>query len=219
MDSQRGVLNTLLIPFILLSLCFIGLAAFAFWAYGSRQDYKDHTNQKIAAAVTTVKQQTEANDAKQYAKAAKYPLATFTGPASFADIVVQYPKTWSSYVAVEPTSGTPINGYFYPNTVPDIQNPTNTYALRIQLIEQSYSTVMQQFNGSVTGGRLKVAPYTLPKESSAIGSVLSGQIASNKQGTMVVVPILNMTLELWTESSGFQSDFTNLVLPNVTFQS
>lgn len=219
MDSQqRGALNVLLIPLLLLFICFLGLSAFTFWLYGQEQTYKNDTDQKVTAAVIIAKQQTRANDVKQYAQEAKYPLSTFTGPASFGNLAIKYPKTWSGYVAVNSTSSTPITGYFYPGIVPDITNSSNNYALRVQLLEQSYSTVMQGFAGNVTSGQLKVAPYTLPQVPNAIGSILHGQLTSNNQGSMVVVPILNMTLEVWTEAPQFESDFTNAVLPNVTFQ-
>jgi hypothetical protein len=216
--EQRGALDVLLVPFILLCMLLIGVGIFAYWAYGGRQDYKNNADQKIAAAVVTAKQQTEASDAQQYTQESKDPLATFVGPSSSGSVVVKYPKTWSAYVAQEPTSQNPIDGYFYPNVVPDITNPDNSYALRVQLLEQSYTSVMQQYTGLVTTGQLKITPYTLPKVPSVIGSYVQGQIEQNKQGSMVILPLLNMTLEVWTESSQFQSDFTTNVLPNLSFQ-
>jgi hypothetical protein len=217
-NQQRGALNVLLIPVILLSMLVIGVSAFAFWAYGSRQDYKNNTDQKINVAVTTAVQQSQAIDAQKYFQKEKDPLDTFAGPSSFGSVVFKYPRTWSAYVPEESTSQTPINGYFYPGVVPDTSSQANAYALRIQLMEQSYATSMQQFSGNVSNGQLAVSQYTLPKLPNVIGSKLQGQLANNKQGTMVVVPLLNMTLEIWTESSQFQSDFINTVLPSLTFQ-
>lgn len=217
-DQQRGTLDVLLVPVILLSVLLIGAAVFGYWAFTGRQNYKNNTDQMVTAAVNTAVQQTEKNDATQYAQEEKYPLASFTGPSSFASISFKYPKTWSAYVAEEPTSSTPINGYFYPAIVPDVTNQNNAYALRVQLVEQSYSSVMQQYDGSVSSGSLSVSQYTPPKLPTVIGSMLKGQIATNKQGAMVILPVLNMTLEIWTESSQFQSDFVNSVLPNLTFE-
>jgi hypothetical protein len=217
-NQQRGTLDVLLLPLILLFIFLIGVSVFAFWAYGSRQDYKTNVDQKIDAAVQSAVQQAQASDAKQYNQAAKYPLATFTGPSTFGNVTFKYPKTWSAYVAEEPTSQTPVDGYFYPAIVPDITNSSNNYALRVQLIEQSYANSMQQFAGGVSSGQLAVSQYTLPKLPNVIGSMLQGQLSPNNQGTMVVLPLLNMTLEVWTESPQFQSDFTNNVLSNLTFQ-
>jgi hypothetical protein len=217
-NQQRGILNVLLIPVIFLVVLFIGVSAFAFWAYSSRQDYKNNVDQKIDTAVQSAVQLAQSADAKQYAQEAKYPLATFTGPSTFGSVTFQYPKTWSGYVAEESNSQTPINGYFYPAIVPDVTNTTNNYALRVQLLEQSYTDSMQQLAGNVSNGKLAVSQYTLPKLPNVIGSMLQGQISSNNQGTMVVLPLLNMTLEVWTEAPQFESDFTNIILPNLTFQ-
>jgi hypothetical protein len=219
MDTkQRGTLNVLLVPVITLSILLIGIGAFAYWAYGSRQDYKNNTDQKINTAVTAAVQQTESLDAQKYFQEAKNPLATFSGPSSFASVSFKYPKTWSAYVPEDTTSQTPINGYFYPGVVPDVSNQSNAYALRVQLIEQPYATSMQQYTGQVTSGQISVSQYVLPKLPNVIGSKLQGQLTSTKQGTMVILPLLNMTLEVWTESSQFESDFTNSVLPSLTFQ-
>jgi multidrug efflux pump subunit AcrA (membrane-fusion protein) len=219
MDSQqRGTLDVLLIPVILLALLFIGTAAFGFWAFSSRQNYKNNANQMATTAVNSAVQQTESNDSAKYAQESKYPLQTFTGPSSFASISFKYPKTWSAYVVQESSSSTPINGYFYPGIVPDVTNPSNAYALRVQLLEESYSDVLQQYAGQVNSGALTDAQYTAPKLPNVIGSKLQGQISSDKRGTMVILPVLNMTLEIWTESSQFQSDFANSVLSNLTFQ-
>jgi hypothetical protein len=217
-NQQRGTLNVLLIPVISLSIILIGVAVFAYWAYGSRQNYKNNTTQIVNTAVTSAVQQTENVDAQKYFQEAKDPLDTFTGPSAFASVSFKYPKTWSAYVPEQSTGETPINGYFYPGVVPDVENQANAYALRIQLIEQPYATSMQQFSGEVSSGQLSVAQYIAPKLPNVIGSKLQGQLTSNKQGTMVVLPLLNMTLEIWTESSQFESDFTNSVLPSLTFQ-
>lgn len=216
-NQQRGTLDVLLIPVILLSLLFIGTAVFGYWAFTGRQNYKNNADQLVTAAVNNAVAQTEKNDASKYAQAEKYPLATFTGPSSFASVSFKYPKTWSAYVAEESAGSTPINGYFYPQVIPDITNQNNAYALRVQLLEQPYTSVMQQFQGSVSSGKLAAAQYAPPKLPTVIGTKLQGQLNTNKQGTMVVLPVLNMTLEIWTESSQFESDFTNSVLPNLTF--
>lgn len=218
-NQQRGTLDVLLIPVITLVLLLIGVSSFAYWAFSSRQDYKNNSDQKVNAAVTVAVQQTQNVDAKNYDQRAKSPLTTFTGPAAFASISFKYPKTWSAYVPESSASSTPINGYFYPGVVPDVTSQSNAYALRVQLITQPYATVLQQFSGQVSSGKLAVSQYAPPKLPTIIGSKLQGQLSTNKQGTMVVLPVLNMTLEVWTESSQFQSDFLDSVLPNLTFQS
>src|SRR5215471_7734176 len=106
--QERGAINVLLIPFILVIVLFFGVGGFAYWAYSSRQDYKNNVNQKINTASATVKQQTETADAAQYAEREKQPFNTYVGPQAFGSVTVRYPKTWSAYVAEDPTNNTPV---------------------------------------------------------------------------------------------------------------
>jgi hypothetical protein len=76
---------------------------------------------------------------------------------------------------------------------------------------------LQQYQAQVTSGQVTVSPYNFPKVSSVVGSIVKGQINSNKQGTMVIVPLRNMTLKLWTESTAGQTDFDKYILPNFSF--
>jgi hypothetical protein len=214
--DERGALNVLLIPVILLSLLFVGAAAFAVWAYGGRQDYKNNVDAKIDQAVAANKKVVQAADAKQYAEAAKQPLKTYTGPEQYGSVALSYPKTWSGYVATA-SSGNVIDGYFTPGVVPDVQDTDSTYALRVRILSQSYSQTLQQFNPYVKQNKLTMTAYSLPKLPQVGGMYLSGQIAQQQKGTMVILPLRDKTLEVWTESDAYLNDFKNYVLPNLTF--
>src|SRR5471030_1451582 len=96
--NQNGALNALLIPLILAILLLIGAGAFGAWAFSSRQDYKNNTDQKVAAAVTVAEQKTTETDTAQAAEAAKQPLKPYNGPEAYGSVVIKYPKTWSAYV-------------------------------------------------------------------------------------------------------------------------
>jgi len=216
--DQRGVLNGLLIPFILAVLFFVGAASFGVWAFMSRQDYKNNTDAKITTAQAAAKTQTQAADQLIYAQAAKYPLRAYVGPSAYGNVTVKYPKTWSAYVQdVTNGSNFPINGYFQPDVVPNVDTNSNTFALRVQVLSNAYAQQLATFTSYAKDGRVKVAPYSLPKVPNVIGSIVTGQIGQTVQGTMVVLPIRSLTLELWTEQPVEQNDFMNIILPNVTF--
>jgi hypothetical protein len=51
-NSQSGAINALLLPLLVALLLLVGVAVFGVWAFGSRQDYKDNVDAKIATAVT-----------------------------------------------------------------------------------------------------------------------------------------------------------------------
>jgi hypothetical protein len=218
-QNQGGSLNTLLIPFIFVILLLIGATSFGVWAFSSREDYKNNTDQKIGVAVTSAKQQQTAADAVTYAQEAKDPLDTYIGPAAYGSINVLYPKTWSAYVATASQTGssTPVNGYFQPSVVPDVTNSTNTYALRVEVTQTAYSEVLDTFNGLVQQGTVTVTPYSLPKVPSVVGVKVTGAIEQNKQGVMVILPLRANTLQVWTESTAEESDLNNIILPNLSF--
>lgn len=217
--GQRGEANVLLIPVIVLAVLFVGVGSFAVWAYNGRQDYKNNVDAKISSAVDANTHTVQAKDAAQYAEAAKNPLTTYTGPDAYGSVKISYPKTWSAYVDTT-DSGTPLNAYFHAGYVPST-NSRQTYNLRIQVNSQPYSTVLSAYSGQVQSGKVTSAPYTLPKVPGVVGTVLTGAVVQNQpnggSGTMVLIPLRNTTLEIWTESNSYLADFNTYILPNLTF--
>ena len=216
--GEQGSLNVLLIPVVLLTLLFIAAASFAIWAYGSRQDYKKNSDSKVASAIAANKLAVQAADAKQYAEAAKNPLKTYVGPDAYGSIHIAYPKTWSAYVDTTVAS-TPLNAYFHNDYVPSIASK-QTYDLRVEVLAASYDRVMGQYTSMINRGTVTAAPYSLPKVPSIAGMTLSGTIFPNDpkgSGTMVVLPLRDKTLEVWTESPSYLPDFNANILPNLTF--
>jgi hypothetical protein len=215
--TERGALNALLIPLILVSLLFGLSLVFAIFAYGSMQDYKNNSDDKSAAAVKVAVEKEDAKKAAQFAEESKSPLKTYSGPAAYGSIQVQYPKTWSAYVIEPSGENGNLDAYFNPNFVPSTVGETNSFALRVKIVNQAYATVLQSLQGSIKIGKLTATPYAFPKVPTAVGTKLSGDIQPNKQGTMVVVPLRANTLEVWTNGSASLSDFENNILPNLSF--
>jgi len=215
--NQRGAINVLLIPLIALVVLFLGAAGFGIWAFTSRADYKNNSDKKSAVAAAQAVQSTEASDAAKYAEEAKKPYDTYIGAAQFGNITVNYPKTWSAYIPESERSSTPISGFFNPKIVPSVTDPNQTFALRVELAQITYEAALDQFKGRVEKGQVTMSPYTLPKVPSVVGSRVEGQITSRKQGVMVILPIRNMTLRVWTESNDFKGDLDTNVLPNLSF--
>ena len=202
---------------VLLALLLVAALAFGFWAFQSRQDYKNNVDQKVALAVTAAQKQQQETDAKKEAEDLKQPLRTYKSPEAFGSIVVMYPNTWSAFVDDSGSSGNPVNGYFYPGAVPGVTNQNTAFALRIQVLTQSYSDAVANFSSLVQQGKVKAAPYALPKVPSAVGTRFEGQLSQNKTGSMVVLPLRDKTLEISTEANQFENDFNNNILPNLTF--
>ncbi len=210
------------ISLVLAILLLIGSAAFGVWAFQGRQDYKDNVDAKISAAVKIAKQQQGKVDSAQFAEAAKQPLKTYNGPEAYGSMAVMFPKTWSAYVDDTGTGGTLVDGYFAPGVVPSISDQNSVFALRVQVLSQTYAQTLQTFTGQQQNGKITVSAYALPKLPKIVGVEVVGQINQNDLAnapnvTMVVLPLRSNTLEIWTEGSQYLSDFNNYILPNFSF--
>lgn len=212
-------MNILLIPLILLALFFIGAASFGAWAYMGRQDYKDNSDKKVAAAVEVAKKQTETAKDNEFVEKEKYPLRHYTGPSAYGSVDVQYPKTWSAYITESGNSASPIVGYFHPSFVPNTQSgpSSNSFALRLEVVNTAYDQTLRQFDGNIKQGKIKVTPYKAPKVQDVLGARLDGEIITGKQGSMVLIPLRDKTLKVWTEANNFKGDFDNIIMANIVF--
>jgi len=213
--NQEG---SLLIPLVISIVLLLTMAGFGIWAFLGRQDYKANSDAKSAAAVEAAVAAEDVKKDAAFAQAEKNPLKTYKGPEAFGTLVLQYPKTWAAYVAEgDANSSTPINGYFQPNFVPDVGNNKSQFALRVQVVNTSYDQALNRVQGQVQNGQVTVTPYRLPKVPGILGARLTGQIVNQTQGVMVMLPLRDKTLEIWTEGTQFITDFNTNVLPNTTF--
>jgi len=209
--------GSLVLPFVIVIVLLVGSLSFGIWAFMGRQDYKNNSDKKAAdAAAVAVKAEDVKKDAA-FAEEQKSPLKTYTGPSTYGSVTFQYAKTWSAYVAESSAnSGALVDGYFSPNFVPSILS-ANAFALRIQIINSDYTTTLKAYGNSIQQNTVKAAAFRAQKVPSVLGSTLSGQITSKKQGTMIMLPLRDKTLEIWTEGSDFLNDFNNTILPSLSF--
>ncbi len=214
--NQRGSNTVLLAAISLLVLLFIGALSFGIWAFGSRQDYKNNVDGKITAAVKVAEDRTATAKDNQFAEQEKQPLKSYKGPDTYGRVTIKYPKAWSGYVSQSGDSGNPLDGYFYPGVVPGLQSNT-PYALRIEVTTDSYAEELKQFSDDVTGGKARVTAYRAAKVSGTLGSRIDGALTSQIQGSMVIFPLRDKALKIWTESPQFVNDFNKNILPNLSF--
>lgn len=193
------------------------------WLFMSRQDYKNKSDAKVQSAITAAKAQQTQTDQQAAAKAAKSPYKTFTGSATYGSISFSYPKTFSVYNDTT-TSDAPINAYFFPDVVPSPQAKV-AYALRLELSSQAYADVLNNYSSQISNGTVKALAYIPPKLKNvanvSTGVILTGAIStanSNSKGTLVIIKVRDKTLKIYDESTSFDSDFTGIVLPSLSFK-
>ncbi|HEY4963990.1 MAG TPA: hypothetical protein VIH90_04810 [Candidatus Saccharimonadales bacterium] len=216
--NQNGSSKSLLGPLLIAVILLIASLAFGVWAFSGRQTYKTKTDQLVQTAVSSANQKQQTTDAKQYALDAEKPLTTYYGPEAYGSLIINYPKTWSSYVNTASTSSNPVDGYLFPGTLPSVNdNDSTNFALRVQVSGVPYSQIMSQYAGLEQAGQTTAHAYALPKVPNVVGVELTGQMLNQKTGTLVVLPLRDQSLLIWTEGSQYLNDFNNNVLPNFSF--
>lgn len=215
--DQNGAINVLLIPLIAVSVLFLAMAGFGCWAYLERQDFKLNSDEKVAAAVIIARQDESTSKDKQFAEAEKNPLQAYQGPTEFGSLVVKYPKTWSAYVDDTGRSGAVVDGYFHPGTVPALTGDVSIFALRVRVLNQSYTSILSELRGQQKSGAVTVEPYSLPQVPNTVGIKVVGKFKSDKTGTTIILPLRDKSIQISTEGGEFGADFTNNILPNLTF--
>jgi hypothetical protein len=215
--NHYGGVNGLLFPLVFCVLLLFAAIGFGVWANNGRAMYKNNVDVQIATAVASAKQRQVSVDQAQFAIEEKSPLSTYTGPEAYGSLVLKYPKTWSGYVDDTGNGSALVDGYFSPQTVPSINASSSVFALRVQVENQPYSSVIQGIASQETNGTVTAKPYALPKVPQDVGLEVTGQLNNGGHGTEVILPIRNYTLAVWTQGSNFLSDFNTYVLPNLSF--
>ncbi|MDB5182257.1 MAG: hypothetical protein JWO47_41 [Candidatus Saccharibacteria bacterium] len=217
MTNMRKLNQTgsLLLPLVILSLFFLVAAGFGTWAFMSRQDYKNNSDAKAEVAA---KKAVAAEDIKKdaaFRETEKFPTKSFTGPDTYGSLTYSFPKTWNSYIGTS-NLNLIVNNYYNPDFIPDLSS-TAQFALRVQISGTAYPTLLKAYDAVAKAGTSTVTAYRAPKVPSVLGSIITGQIHGTTPGTLVLLPIRDKTIIIWTEGSNYTSDFLNTVLPSITF--
>lgn len=215
-QKPKHHLNVLLIPLILTILFLLAAIGYGVWATLEREKYKKDSDalsaQAVAAAEAALTQKLEA----EFKEREKEPLKEYKGPATYGSLNMLYPKTWSAHITVTDTGSTPIDGYLHPDVVPGLDSGT-AFALHFQVVNSTYDQELQRFENDAKSGKVKVTAVIAPKVPNTAGVRVEGEVERGKQGSLVMFPVRDKTLKVITETSEFQKDFNDIILPNLIF--
>ncbi len=213
MNKESGSVSIILAG--LFGFFFVAASIFGIWAFTGRQDYKNNVDQKIADSnIIAVEKAETAKDA-EFIEREKSPVRTYVGPATYGSLTFNYPKTWSVYVEEE-TGGTVLDLFAFPNVVPGVQND-QTYALRTEIVSSSYDTEVKKYDSKVKNGDVTSAAFRPVLVPSTLGVRIDGLLEKDVQGSMVILPLRDRTIKIYTEIPQFVGDFNDIVLPTLTF--
>lgn len=205
--NYKGLINPLLIPLILSVLVIIGLGFSTYVYYQNYIDNRDNVDKKIATAVEQAEEVQRAELNKEFSEREKLPNKSYTSPSIYGSVKLTFPKTWSRYVD---DSGTILDFYAHPNVVP---SSGVNYALRMNISSKKFATELRSYDSQVKKGDLKASSITV---SGTTGTRLDGLLKKEQSGIMVIFPLRDKTLKVWTENTDYFSDF-EAVLKHLSF--
>lgn len=212
-DNQEGGVAIILAA--VFGLFFICASVFGIWAFGERQSYKNDVDAKIEAATIIAVKEAETEKDKEFLEKEKLPTRNFTGSSTYGSVNFSYPKTWSIY-SQEAGSGVVSDVYAHPGVLPGL-NSEQPYALRMEVTSSSYDEEVSSYERAISSGAVSSTAFRPQKVTSVLGLKLTGEVQKGLQGTMVILPLRDRTIKIYTESQEFVNDFNNTVLPSLTF--
>lgn len=213
MNRENGSISVVLAA--VFGLLFVASSIFAFWAFAGRQDYKNNVDKKIADASAVAVQKAETAKDAEFVEKEKSPYRTYKGPSTYGSVTFDYPKTWSVY-AEETTSGTVLDLYAFPGVIPGISGE-QTFALRIEITSQSYEGEVKTYDGELKKGALVASAFRPEKLQEVLGLRLDGEIEREVQGAMILLPLRDRTIKVYSQIPEFVSDLDNIILPSLSF--
>lgn len=210
--DERGSFNPLVIPFVIVTLLTIGFGVFSVWAFTNYNEQKNNVDAIVATEVAEAEKLQETELRVEFAEEQKNPNKTYISPQSLGSVKIVYPKTWSAYVEEKETGSASLDGFFHPNYVPDVSSDT-LFAVRVETSSSSYTRELDSYQKDVEEGVLSAKAITI---SGAKGTRLDGEIDSDVYGAVVLLPLRDRTLKIWTESTSFMSDY-NKVISKLTY--
>ncbi len=208
--------NMLIIPLVLAVLFFLGAAGFGVWAFTERNTYKLETNKVVEKEVAIAVEKNSTEKDNEFLEKEKNPLKLYTGPSAFGTVAFEYPKTWSAHINEAGTGNTPLLGYLHPNIVPVLDDKTS-FALRFEVVQSGFDREVAKFDADVKQGKTSVEPFKIEGVPEVTGSRITGKITDKKEGIMVLFPVRDKTLRVWTESKDFIPDLDKIILKSLVF--
>ncbi len=214
--DNAGAVSPLLLGLVAVILMFI-IALF----YGLNQkskvsDYELNLGKKVATEVEAQKKLISDQKQAEFDEREKAPYKFWTSPTQYGSIKVGFPKTWSYYLSLSDVGGggdKEVDLYAHPDYVPGLASESK-YALRLTLESTDYNQALEQYRRDSEEKKLSISTI---QNSNVSGVKIRGSIGDEVNGTMVIFPIRDKVLSVWTESPDYEADFENIVLKNLSF--
>ncbi len=208
---ERGGIDGAMIAVILLSFGVVIMGALAGWLYVQYNDQKTNVDAKVSSAVAEAKRKQAEDDDTKFAQREKEPNRQFIGPDDYGRLTFDYPKTWSVYVATNPTQGGDYQAFLNPVEVPPVGgngNSAQRFALRVLIQNRDMKDVVSQYDSLVQTSKLNSSTFNTNGQA---GTRLDGDFSTSVRGAVVIFKIRDKTVSVFTDADTFKPDFENII--------
>ncbi|MDQ2973022.1 MAG: hypothetical protein M3Q79_00890 [bacterium] len=215
---KSGGISISVLVSIVFGLLFVGASIFAVWSFMGMQDYKNNVQPKIDTAVEIAKQETSTLKDNEFIEKEKLPTLNFRGPDTYGAVSFDYPKTWSA-VTAKADQTSPLDLTLHPSVVPGSgQDREFSYGLRLEVLNTSYERSVKELDSQIKNAGLVASAFTPVKVPSTVGTRFDGEFVRGKNGVVIMLPLRDKTLKIWTESLDYKKDLLEIIMPSLSFQ-
>lgn len=212
LQKQQDGISLPIVMVVILALTTVVFGGLAIWAYTQYQAKSTDVNGQIRVAVVEAQKEQQEEDEEKFAEREKEPNKDFVAPDDYGRVSFKYPKTWSAYIATDPTRGGNYEAYLHPQEVPMVRS-NEQFALRVEIEDRDYDQVIENYQSKVNNGDLASSSTT---SQGNVGTRFDGNFSQNIRGAAVVYKVRDKTLTIRTDADTFKPDFENIV-KTVTF--
>jgi hypothetical protein len=206
-ENEKGSASSALL-IALTVLVLVGFATVAGIYFSRYTVLQREFDSELAEQLEDVKAEQKRADEAEFAERQKEPFRSYSPPDIFGQIEIKFPKSWSLYTKEDEQGSAGIDMTAHPEIVKDNKSAQSPYALRMRLERKLYSEHVTTYDSKVSSGKLKASPV---KVSGITGLKLVGDIDEKTKGVLVILPLRDKTVSLWTESDKYTADFEKIL--------
>lgn len=208
-STQRGAINNQLLIMVGLLLLIVGLSGLSAWLYVQYNEQKTNVDGKIAIAAAEARKDQSEIEAKNFAEREKEPRREFAGPEDYGSLSFKYPKTWSVYVADDPsTSSSRFSAFLHPIVAPPVSSGSARFALTVHIETIAYDRALDKYRKFIQKGELRSSPITVNGHE---GTRLDGMLRNEISGSAALFRVRDKTITITSEAETFKEDFDTII--------
>lgn len=202
--KQKGYVNSWMIMAIGAFVLFLIAGGFAIWSFMEYSQTKNGVDARVQVETAKAKAEQAEDDQRKFLEETKKLLIEFVGPSEYGRVSFMYPKIWSVYIDRDGSDRGDYVAYLHPKEVPSIHNKDSRFAMRLEIINKDFNTVLKNYEQKVKKGELSSSSV----EFNGIAATrIDGALSKELRGTVVLMKVNDKTIRFSTDADTFKPDF------------